>query len=82
MGWTIWSYKVVSVGWWDNSWGMAVYKMNLKNEVLKLDLRTATYDEIYAEWSNQFTDDGSNGGKYKFEGQTVNVLKEYFSQNK
>ncbi len=86
MGWTIWSYKIVSVGWWDNSWGMAVYKMNLQNDSstpveeyrLKLDLRTASYEEIYAEWSTQYTDDGENGGKYKFEGFTVDMIREYF----
>ena len=88
LGWTIWSYKIISVGWWDNSWGMAVYKMNLKNDQstpiseykLKLDLRTASYDEIYAEWSTQYTDDGTNGGKYKFEGFTVDTIREYFKR--
>mgnify|MGYP003391056273 FL=1 len=46
-GWTVWSYKIVSVGWWDNSWGIAVNKMNLQNGAdtpkedykLKLDVR-------------------------------------------
>ncbi len=88
LGWTIWSYKIISVGWWDNSWGMAVYKMNLKNSAdtpideykLKMDLRTASYEEIMAEWSTQYTDDGTNGGKYKFEGFTVDMLKEYFER--
>ena len=28
--WSIWSYKTISVGWWDMSWGIYVYKMNLK----------------------------------------------------
>ena len=80
IGWTIWSYKIVSVGWWDSSWGMAVYKMNLQNEQLKLDLRTASYDEIYNEWSTQYTNDGSNNGKYKFEGILVDIMKEYFNK--
>ena len=88
LGWTIWSYKVISVGWWDNSWGLAVYKMNLQNSAdtpideykLKLDLRTASYEEIMAEWSTQHTDDGTNGGKYKLGGVTVDVLKEYFER--
>ena len=85
LGWTVWSYKIVSVGWWDNSWGVAVYKMNLENDkdtpvedyVLKLDLRTATYEEIMAEWSTQKTDDGTNGGKYKLDGILVEVIKEH-----
>ena len=80
IGWTIWSYKIVSVGWWDSSWGMAVYKMNLKNEQLKLDLRIATYDEIYAEWSTQYTDDGTNDGKYKLKGILVDIVNEYFDK--
>ena len=53
-GWTIWSYKIVSVGWWDSSWGLVVNKLNLQNDKdtpieeyeLKLDLRTATFDEL------------------------------------
>lgn len=80
IGWTIWSYKIISVGWWDSSWGMAVYKMNLQNEQLKLDLRTASFEEIYSEWSTQYTDDGTNNGKYKFEGQLVDIVREYFNQ--
>lgn len=56
--WTIWNYKVASVGWWDNSWGLYVYRMNLQNEQLKVDLRTATYDEIYNQWQKIGTDKG------------------------
>ena len=91
LGWTLWSYKVVSVGWWDSSWGMCVYKMNLKNDLskpqeeyqLKIDLRTASYEELLAEWSTQQTNDGVNGGKYIFASEssvTCNALKEYFAQ--
>ncbi len=56
--WTIWNYKVASVGWWDNSWGLYVYRMNLQNEQLKVDLRTATYDEILDQWQKVGTDKG------------------------
>ncbi len=91
LGWTVWSYKIVSVGWWDSSWGMCIYKMDLQNDLskpldeynLKLDIRTATYEEIYAEWSTQFTDDGVNNGKYKFDSEDsllCQVIKEYFAQ--
>ncbi len=90
IGWTLWNYKIVSVGWWDSSWGMSVYRMNIQNAAdtpienyqLKLDLRTASYDEIFAVWSNQHTDDGTNNGSYKFndESFTVRVIKKYFQQ--
>lgn len=56
--WTIWNYKVASVGWWDNSWGLYVYRMNLQNEQLKVNLGTATYDQIYSEWQKVGTDKG------------------------
>lgn len=91
-GWTVWSYKIISVGWWDNSWGLVVNKMNLQNEDiysipesernLKLDLRTATYDEIMAEWSTQQTEYGTQDGKYKLydDGVTYRALKDYFAQ--
>lgn len=90
LGWTIWSYKIVSVGWWDSSWGMSVYKMNLQNSAdtpiqdynLKLDLRTASYEEILASWSNQYTDDGTNNGSYKFNDDSAlaKFLQKYFEQ--
>jgi hypothetical protein len=91
MGWTIWNYKAVSVGWWDNSWGVMVYKMWLTpdketgEERLKLDLRTATYDEILELWSGLHTDDGTNDGQYKVhedDSLTWHVLKEFFQQEK
>jgi hypothetical protein len=98
LGWTIWSYKIVSVGWWDTSWGMCVNRMKLDNKgvedqadfQLKLDLRTASYDEIYEAWSNQATDttpdvieeEEGRYGVYRFndDSQTVRVIKEYFAK--
>ncbi len=91
LGWTVWSYKIVSVGWWDSSWGMSVYRMNIQNPAgtpeedykLKLDLRDASFDEIMEAWSNQYTDDGSNNGSYKFgdDSFTVRVIKKHFEQS-
>lgn len=90
MGWTIWNYKIASVGWWDNTWGMVVNKMNLQNSAdtpieeynLKLDLRTASYEEIYEVWSNQYTDDGTNDGPYKIheDSKLVTFIQKYFEQ--
>ena len=90
LGWTIWSYKTVSVGWWDSSWGILVNKMWLTpdengNIRLKIDLRTASYDEIYTLWSNQHTDDTTNDGQYKIHSDdsiTYHVLLDYFAQDK
>ena len=87
-GWTIWSYKVVSVGWWDSSWGLVVNKLNLQNSKdtpiedyrLKLDVRAASYEEILSVWSNEQTKYGEQDGSYKLykDGTLYNVLKEYF----
>ena len=90
-GWTIWSYKIVSVGWWDSSWGLVVNKLNLQNDVnntaiedyqLKLDLRTASYDEIMAVWSGEYTKYDGQDGSYKLyrDGMLYNVLKDYFGE--
>lgn len=92
-GWTFWSYKTISVGWWDSSWGLAVQKLHLYNkdgvkydgtDNLKLDLRTATYDEIYEKWSKEQTDDLSTPdvyeGVYRFDGVMYRVLQRYFNQ--
>ena len=87
-GWTVWSYKIVSVGWWDNSWALAVNKLNLQNDAntpledyrLKLDLRTASYEEILAVWSGEQTQYADQEGAYRLrsDGLLYNVLKTYF----
>ena len=91
-GWTIWSYKIISVGWWDNSWGIVVNRLNLQNKDiynipeeernLKLDLRTATYDEILDAWSNQKTEYDGQEGVYKIydDSVTYNALVKYFKE--
>lgn len=92
-GWTVWSYKIISVGWWDNSWGIVVNKLNLQNDmentaiedyVLKLDLREASYEEILEVWSNQQTEYANQEGPYKIydDGVLYNVLKDYFERRK
>lgn len=73
--WTIWNYKIVTYGWWDSSWGLYVYKMNLVDEELKLDLCTATYDEIYSVWSKLKTSES-----YTSQGVLKEILDEYFSK--
>ena len=100
-GWTIWSYKIVCPGWWDNSWGLAVQKLHLtnadgvltdgdpSNDKLKLNLKTASYDEIMDAWSHQglihnvnetgytYIDNVSSDGTVKYS-LTYRVLMEYF----
>ena len=79
--WAIWNYKATTPGWWDTSWGMYVQRLHLYDGNLKLDLRTATYDEIKAVWSDEGTIDLQ--GKQNYEpGILVEVLDEYFKQCK
>ena len=90
-GWTIWSYKIVSVGWWDSSWGIVVNKLNLENDAdtpideykLKLDLRTASFDEIMEVWSNQQTQYNGQEGPYQLhdDGKLQEVLEAYFGED-
>lgn len=75
LNWSIWSYKTISVGWWDMSWGIYVYKMNLRDEKQKLDVRTATYEEIKEVWSNQGTKE-----TYKDTGVLKSVLEQHFKK--
>ena len=75
LNWSIWSYKTISVGWWDMSWGIYVYKMNLRDEKQKLDVRTATYEEIKELWSNQGTKE-----TYKDTGVLKSVLEQHFKK--
>ena len=90
-GWTIWSYKIVSVGWLDSSWGIVVNKLDLQNDKntpiedykLKLDLRTASYEEIKAVWAAESTQYDGQEGAYKLyrDGVLYNVLKDYFGED-
>lgn len=81
--WTVWTYKMASVGYWDNSWGLYVYKMNLTKDQEKLNLRTATYEEIYQEWSTQATDYKNDDGSDKYStGVMKRALDKYFNQKK
>ena len=90
-GWTVWSYKIVSVGWWDSSWGLVVNKLNLRNDPgtatedykLKLDLRTASYEEIMAAWSAESTQYDGQEGAYKLyrDGMLYDVFKDYFGED-
>ena len=81
--WTVWTYKMASVGYWDNSWGLYVYKMNLTKDQEKLDLRTATYEEIYQDWSTQATDYKNDDGSDKYStGVMKRALDKYFNQKK
>ncbi|MCR5079240.1 MAG: glycoside hydrolase family 5 protein [Bacilli bacterium] len=73
--WTMWTYKLSCVGWWDNSWGIYINKMNLKNKVLKLDLRDAKYEELLLLFSNQTT-----SLTYNETGFTYKVLKKHFGK--
>lgn len=72
--WTTWTYKGVVTGWWDNSWNIYTYKLNLDvaNEEQKVNIATATYEEILDIWSKTITDNCEAGF-------TFNVLKEYLS---
>ncbi len=90
-GWTIWSYKIVSVGWWDSSWGLVVNKLDIQNAPgtpiedykLKLDLRTASYEQIMDVWSKEETRYNGQEGAYKLysDGMLYNVLKDYFGED-
>ena len=90
-GWTVWSYKIVSVGWWDNSWGLVVNKLFLENDAntpiedynLKLDIRTASFEEIMAVWSNEQTQYDGQEGSYKIykDGKLYLVFKDYFGDD-
>ena len=73
--WTAWSYKISVTGSWDSCWGIYVNPMKLPKGKLKLDLRTATYDEIYAEWSTL----GTTQRPHKT-GLLYRVLKRHFDE--
>lgn len=44
--WSMWSYKAAVTGWWTTSWSIYTQKLDLTNGKTKINLKTATYDEI------------------------------------
>lgn len=73
--WTVWSYKITTPGWWDNSWGVYVYPMNLTDNKTKVDLKTASYEEILADWSAQKTSE-----YYTTTGVLYKAMTSYFGK--
>lgn len=62
-GWTMWTYKKSNAGNWDDPWGL--YNNNLNNKQ-KVDLRTASYDELINTFNKINTNycDLSCSGRY------------------
>jgi hypothetical protein len=81
LNWSFWNYKTCTPGWWDSSWGMYVQRLHLYDENLKLDLRTATYEEIKAVWADEGTIDLEGNQNYE-PGKMVEILEKYFNQAK
>ncbi len=44
--WTMWTYKAAVTGWWDTTWSLYTECLNLWDGKTKVNLATATYDEI------------------------------------
>ena len=63
---------------------MGISRVNYQDDVLKLDLRTASYEEILDAWSKEKTDDLStpdvHEGPYRFDGVMYKVMNRYFNQ--
>lgn len=81
-GWTIWNYKAISVGDWDTSWGLYVNKMCLGAGELKVDITTATYEEIAEAWSKVGTVGATNPGEYDDTGVLYKIVQDYFNKTK
>lgn len=66
--WTVWTYKMAVYGWWENSWGL--YNLNYwegedYDYARKVNVTTATYDEIRAAFEWTVTDNATPGSTYK-----------------
>ena len=44
--WTMWTYKACVTGWWTTTWSIYTNKLDLQNGKRKVNLKTATYDEL------------------------------------
>lgn len=72
--WTTWSAKATTPGWWSTSWGLYNYAMNIPDGQFKVDLTTATYEQIYNEFEKI--------DQYQWEKGPINdFLAEYIEQH-
>lgn len=44
--WSMWTYKASVTGWWTTSWSIYTQQLNLSDGKTKVNLKTATYDEL------------------------------------
>lgn len=79
-GWTVWSYKAASVGYWDTSWGLYVDQMNLGDGQLKTDVTKDSYEQILDCWSKVGTGNAANRGGYDKTGVLYEVMQTYFGK--
>lgn len=81
--WTIWTYKKAVCGWWNDSWGLYninYWDNNNDKEVERVNVDTATYEEILEAFSKLSTKDYGNKHSYvKY--TTYNTLKKFFENN-
>lgn len=80
--WTVWNYKAISIGWWNTSWGVYVNQMNLGAGELKVDLNTATFEQIRNEWSKVGTVGAANPGNFTSQGNLYKYMTQYFDGKK
>ncbi len=64
--WTLWTYKAAVTGWWTTSWGIYTQKLDLQNGKRKINLKTATFDEIKAAFEATNTKYCELSNTYKY----------------
>ncbi|MCI1734274.1 MAG: glycoside hydrolase family 5 protein [Bacilli bacterium] len=67
--WTIWNYKAIATGDWTTSWGVYTLKLGLSDKEsdhkTKVDVSSATYDELKAAIANCITANCVTGTTYE-----------------
>ena len=84
--WTLWTYKKTVEGWWSDTWGLYnLHSYNDKDAWVKVNIQTATYDEIKEcfEATNTNNDEYVKNSEFKdSEGTLINFIRDYLSNNK
>lgn len=63
---SMWTYKASVTGWWTTSWSIYTQKLNLVDGKTKINLKTATFDEIKTAFENTNTTNCELSNTYRY----------------
>lgn len=64
--WSMWTYKASVTGWWTTTWSIYTHKLDLQGGKKKINLKTATYNDIKAAFEDTKSENCELSNTYKY----------------